>query len=244
MGKKNRGKRSKKKSKSATVDQLQKEANGTSPVTAVTPSVLRDSSVPISSARECVKKEHVQHMPSGGGELSDDAIRELANAIGRSIGVNFGNPSRSENDSTSFLTSMLDTMTLGKSPRSSFDKNMVSDLHAWCVDEEGNVCDYPDDQNQHGAHSTANIVRRPWDARMVAEALPHFDKHCQEEFLDRHPDTSTEEWVQMIHSNTFPPRNCFGRAKILRDSQPEKYALVIGSLGYRQRDGTIFWEFG
>ena len=244
MGKKNRSKRSKKKSKSATVDQLPKEANATSPRTAVTHPVPRDSSDPISSVHERVKKEHVQHMPSGGGELSDDAFGELASAIGSAVGVNFGNPSPSKNDPTSFLTSMLDTTTLGKSPRCSFDKNMVSDRHAWCVDEEGNVCDYPDEQNKHGAHSTANIVRRPWDARMVAEALPHFDKHCQEEFLDRHPHTSREEWIQMIHSNTFPPGNCFGRAKILRDSNPEKYALVIGSLGYKQSDGTIFWEFG
>ena len=234
MGKKKR--QSKKKSKSPTVDHHGEEANGTSPCPAVAPPGPQDSSVTMASARECVKKEHVQCMRSEGDELSDDVIKELANALGSAFTLKSG--------SNSFLTSLLDTATLGKSPRWSFDKNMVMDLHAWCVDEEGNVCDYPDEQNKHGAHSTANIVRRPWDARMVAEALPHFDKHCQEEFLDRHPHTSREEWIQMIHSNTFPPGNCFGRAKILRDSNPEKYALVIGSLGYKQSDGTIFWEFG
>ena len=234
MGKKKR--QSKKKSKSPTVDHHPEEANGTSPCTAVAPPGPRDSSVAMASVREYVKKEHVQCMRSEGDELSDDVIKELANALGSAFTLKSG--------SNSFLTSLLDTATLGKSPRWSFDKNMVMDLHAWCVDEEGNVCDYPDEQNKHGAHSTANIVRRPWDARMVAEALPHFDKHCQEEFLDRHPHTSREEWIQMIHSNTFPPGNCFGRAKILRDSNPEKYALVIGSLGYKQSDGTIFWEFG
>ena len=118
------------------------------------------------------------------------------------------------------------------------------DLHAWCVDEEGNVCDYPDAQNQHGDHATSNIVRRPWDAHMVAEALPHIDKLYQEKFLRLYPDTSSEKWIRMIHFNTFPKHNCTARAKILRDSQPEKYALVIGSLGYKQHDGTIFWEFG
>ena len=145
----------------------------------------------------------------------------MAVAIGSAVGVNFGNPSRSKNDSTSFLTSLLDTKTLGKSPRCSFDKNMVSDLHAWCVDEEGNVCDYPDAQNQHGDHATGNIVRRPWDAHMVAEALPHIDKLYQEKFLRLYPDTSSEKWIRMIHSNTFPTHNCTARAKILRDSQPE-----------------------
>ena len=234
MGKKKR--KSKKKSKSPTVDHHPEEANGTSPCPAVAPPGHRDSSVTMASIREYVKKEHVQYMGSEGDELSDDVIDELANAVGSAFTLKSG--------SNSFLTSMLDTATRGKSPRWSFDKNMVMDLHAWCVDEEGNVCDYPDDQNQHGAHSTANIVRRPWDACVVAEALPHIAKHYQEKFVDRFPNTSSEEWIPVIHSNTFPTRNCFARAKILRDSQPEKYALVIGSLGYKQCDGTIFWEFG
>ena len=234
MGKKKR--QSKKKSKSSTVDHHPEEANGTSPCTAVAPPGPRDSSVAMASVREYVKKEHVQCMRSEGDEPSDDVIKELASALGSAFTLKSG--------PNSFLTSLLDTATLGKSPRSSFDKNMVMDHHAWCVDEEGNVCDYPDDQNQHGDHATSNIVRRPWDAYMVAEALPHIDKLCQETFLGLYPDTSSEQWIQMIHSNTFPKHNCTARAKILRDSQPEKYALVIGSLGYKQPNGTIFWEFG
>ena len=237
MGKKKR--KSKKKSKSPTVDHHPEEANnGTSPCPAVAPPGPGDSSVTMASMREYIhmNKEHVQHMRSEGDEPSDDAIKELTNALGSAVTLKSG--------SNSFLTSLLDTATLGKSPRSSFDKNMVMDLHAWCVDEEGNVCDYPDDQNQHGDHATGNIVRRPWDAYMVAEALPHIDKLCQEKFFGLYPDTSSEQWIQMIHSNTFPKHNCTARAKILRDSQPEKYALVIGSLGYKQPNGTIFWEFG
>ena len=152
-------------------------------------------------------------MRSEGDELSDDAIDELAKAVGSAFTLKSG--------PNSFLTSMLDTAARGKSPRWSFDKNMVMDLHAWCVDEEGNVCDYPDDQNQHGDHATSNIVRRPWDAHVVAEALPHIDKLYQEKFLRLHPDTSSEKWIRMIHSNTFPTHNCTARAKILRDSQPE-----------------------
>ena len=241
MGKKKR--QSKKKSKFPTVDHHPEEANGTSPCTAVAPPGPRDSSVTMASAGEQVKKERVQCMQSEGGGLSEDAVQELASVLGSAF-TETCSVSGLKSVSTSFLTSLLDTATLGKSPRCSFDKNMVMDLHAWCVDEEGNVCDYPDDQNQHGAHSTANIVRRPWDACVVAEALPHIAKHYQEKFVDRFPNTSSEEWIPVIHSNTFPTRNCFARAKILRDSQPEKYALVIGSLGYKQCDGTIFWEFG
>ena len=169
---------------------------------------------------------------------SDDGMGALASAIASAFNLN------NDSDTMSYLTSMLDTAGGGEIPRSSFDKNMVSDVHAWCVDEVGNVCDYPDDQNQHGDNRTKNIVRRPWDANMVAEALPHIDEFNKKIFFNKHPDVSNEEWLLKIQSNTFPIRSCYARAKILRDSNPKKYALVIGSLGYKQNDGSIFWEFG
>ena len=199
------------------------------------PSVSWDPSLNMASLHEYLKKEHVNYMHTEGDELPDDAIRELANSIGNVLGLS---------DDSAGLTSLLDTATRGRTPRFSFDKNMVGDLHAWCVDDLGNVCDYPDDQNQHGSHSTKTIVRRPWDAHVVSEALPYIEEHCKRDFFDACPKKSNEEWVHQIQSNTFPIRNCFARAKILRDSQPEKYALVVGSLGYKQCDGSIFWEFG
>lgn len=245
MGKKKRGKQLKKKSNLATLEQQPKEKDDTSSFVVNAPRVTQDSHVNMASIRQYVKKEHIKYMRSEGDELPDDFIEEFTSVIGNAVGVNneLGNVSRLKNNSN-VLTSLLNTDICGKSPRCFFDKNMVRDLHAWCIDDLGNVCDYPDDQNQHGDYSTMNIVRRPWDAYMVAEALPYIDKHYKKEFFDRHPNTSNEEWIQKIQSNKFPLRNCFARAKILRDSQPKKYALVIGSLGYKQCDGTIFWEFG
>ena len=237
MGKKKRGKQVKKKSKLDTTERQAKEKDVTSPITGSTPppSVSWDPSLNMASLHEYLKKEHVNYMHTEGDELPDDAIRELANSIGNVLGLS---------DDSAGLTSLLDTATRGRTPRFSFDKNMVGDLHAWCVDDLGNVCDYPDDQNQHGSHSTKTIVRRPWDAHVVSEALPYIEEHCKRDFFDACPKKSNEEWVHQIQSNTFPIRNCFARAKILRDSQPEKYALVVGSLGYKQCDGSIFWEFG
>jgi hypothetical protein len=168
----------------------------------------------------------------------DDGMEALANAIASVFNLS------DDSDTMSYLTSMLDTASGGEIPRSIFDKHMVSDVHAWCVDEVGNVCDYPDEQNQHGEKKTKNIIRRPWDAYMVAKALPHIDEYNSEIFFSKHTDVTNEEWLLKIRSNTFPTKHCYARAKILRDSNPKKYALVIGSLGYKQNDGSIFWEFG
>ena len=194
-----------------------------------------------------VKEEHGKYMHSQGDKLPDETIGLLTSAMARVMGLN---------DNSGFLTSLLDTATRGKSPSSSFDNN-IKDLHAWCVDDIGNICDYPDDQNQHGFHSTKNIVRRPWDAHVVCEALPHLDRDyisfsISVRNMSKSAATvennesvlSKEELLKLIQSNKFPQNHCYARAKILRDSNPEKYALVIGSLGYKQSDGSIFWEFG
>ena len=55
---------------------------------------------------------------------------------------------------------------------------------------------------------------------------------------------SSVQFLQMIENSTFPVNHCYARAKILRDSDPTRFALVLGSLGYRQLDGRVFWECG
>lgn len=116
------------------------------------------------------------------------------------------------------------------------------DYHAWCVDENNNVCDYPDDQLEQGTYYTENIVRRPWDAHLVAQFLPHLEELFKE-FRKIYPKR-IDHHLNDIQNNTFPQGNCYARAKILRDSDKQKYALVVGSLGYVQSDGRIFWECG
>ncbi len=172
-------------------------------------------------------------------DTDDGVVEALASAIASAFNLN-----TNDSGTMSYLKSVFDTASGGEIPRYSFDKNMVSDVHVWCVDVFGNVCDYPDDQNQHGDKATKTIIRRPWDANMVTEALPHIDEFNEKIFFNKNPDISNEEWLLMIESNTFPLKACYARAKLLRDSNPKEYALVVGSLGYKQNDGSIFWEFG
>jgi len=144
----------------------------------------------------------------------------------------------------------------GKNPRSSFDKNKPDDYHAWCVDDMGNVCDYPDDQNQHGYYASMMIVRRPWDAHAISEARFHIDKSYKSfsigvrnisqsnSYATTDHKLSNEELFKLIELDEFPTKYCYARAMTLHNSNPKKYKLVIGSLGYIQSDGSIFWEFG
>jgi hypothetical protein len=48
----------------------------------------------------------------------------------------------------------------------------------------------------------------------------------------------------IIDTPFFPSKNCYIHAKLLHESNPKKHSLVIGSLGYKQADGRIYWEYG
>jgi hypothetical protein len=87
-------------------------------------------------------------------------------------------------------------------------------------------------------------VKRPWDVSVVVQALHHLEKWTNEQFFDKYPHVSTEQFLHTVKNNTFPSNNCYAREKILRDSDPSKYALVLGSLSIRQSDGRVYWEYG
>jgi hypothetical protein len=74
--------------------------------------------------------------------------------------------------------------------------------------------------------------------------LPYIEKLTRENFFDKNKHVSSLQFLQMIENSTFPVNQCYARAKLLRDSDPTRFALVLGSLGYRQLDGRVFWECG
>ena len=127
------------------------------------------------------------------------------------------------------------------------DPSMIEEgnFHAWCVDTSGNVVDFPDDMLKHGKYQTDEIVRRAWDARLVAFHLPELERQSLEFWKDPfHRSLSKVEVEKMAWKNILPLYFKYERAKAIRNSNPEKYALVVGSLGYRQSDGSVFYEFG
>lgn len=205
------------------------------------------------------KKKRQQHRDEGTNEVVSQAV--LSSDVGNLSGTDefsaiadqlrdaladvFGQDLMASNrDAINRI--MLDSLIPGGgwAPRNKFDPKMITDFHAWCVDEKGMVHDYPDDQLIKGNHAMKHVVRRPWDVTVVVEALPHIEKLTQEQFFDKNRHLSSTQLLKMLENNTFPINHCYARAKILRDSSPNRFALVLGSLGYRQSGGNVFWECG
>ena len=121
----------------------------------------------------------------------------------------------------------------------------VTDFHVWCVDEYNNIYDYPIEQIE-SIHWTDKVIRRPFDVAHAMETyqfMMDFRKNLPLYQASIAPLTQTQK-ISMIENDTFPLKQCLDRALALRESNPRKFAVVIGSLGFIQPDGSIFWEYG
>ena len=127
-----------------------------------------------------------------------------------------------------------------------------NDYHAWCIDDKGLVCDYMTPQLvKNSDYGTDDIIRRPFTAHVIPQRLVQCDK-MYDEFLQGRAaewgsgdvESTKKILLHIIDTPLFPSKNCYIRAKLLHESDPQKYSLVIGSLGFRQADGRIYWEYG
>ena len=119
------------------------------------------------------------------------------------------------------------------------------DLYVWCVDDENDILDYPTEQIE-SMYWTNDVVYRPFDSKFVSliyRDVMYYAERC-ENYLNTISGMSQNEKMKAIEDNTFPKRNCLWRALALQNSNPSKYAVVFGSLGFRQGNGKIFWEYG
>ena len=126
----------------------------------------------------------------------------------------------------------------------------MDDYHAWCVDRHGLVHDYaPEILMLNAERGTTDIVREPFPGDISARLV-----HCNKTY-DAYLQGMTAEFggdiedakkalLSIIHTPLFPPKNCYIRAKLLYESDPQEYSLVFGSLGFIQADGKIYWEYG
>ena len=127
----------------------------------------------------------------------------------------------------------------------------IDDYHAWCVDRQGLVHDYaPEILMLDVEYGTTDIVRISFTGDVLSERVVHcektYDAYLQgmKAQFGGHIEDAKKALLSIIHTPFFPPKNCYIRAKILYESDPENYSLVIGSLGFRQADGRIHWEYG
>ena len=123
--------------------------------------------------------------------------------------------------------------------------SQVTDYHAWCVDESNKVYDYPIEQIPSLA-KTDKVIRRPFDIDHAIKFYPFMMdfRKCFFSYQTKVVPFTHEQKMAMINNNTFPVGHCLDRALTLRESDPRKFSVVIGSLGFIQPDGSIFWEYG
>jgi hypothetical protein len=146
-----------------------------------------------------------------------------------------------------YLCKKIDDMAFS-GPGNCVDKD---DYHAWCIDDQGLVCDYMDKLLMKDLEfGTCDIVRRPFTAHDIAKWLLTCDE-TYDAFLQGlcaefggEVENAKAMLLAIINTPLFPPKHCYIRAKLLHESDPKKYSLVIGSLGFRQADGRIHWEYG
>lgn len=133
----------------------------------------------------------------------------------------------------------------GNSRVDSWAISKVMEYHAWCVDEKNNVYDYPINQIKSNFW-TDKVVRRPFDVEHVVKAYPFLRdfRKTLASYRSSVESLSQNEKMIMIANDTFPVNQSLERALTLYESNPRKFAVVIGSLGFVQSDGSIYWELG
>ena len=125
------------------------------------------------------------------------------------------------------------------------------DAHMWLEDQNGNVFDYDDETLKNiSAYGTLKIVRKEFPKDLQKQLVPYIlqiQENVRKNFgldslcLDSRPLLS-----QLF--NTVPG-HCFMRAtmelkKMKKNNPKNQYKVKVGSLGFVQPDGHVFWEYG
>ncbi len=116
-----------------------------------------------------------------------------------------------------------------------------SNYHSWCVDNEGFVCIYSAQQLvKNVSYGTGDIIRHPFSAHLIPQWLVRCDKiydaflqDIAAKFGAGDVESTKAALLSIINILLFPSKNCYICAKVLHESNPKKYSLVIGSLGFR-----------
>ena len=117
-------------------------------------------------------------------------------------------------------------------------------IHAWCIDKEGNVYDYDDDHLGKDVFFHSDQVVRVQATEGTTTFLMPFLKEAFDQWLAKSGKSVTQH-MKKIKRGTFKDRQCWHRAMLLKMSDPTKYTTVLGSYGFHQPDGrNTFYVWG
>ena len=194
----------------------------------------------VGSVNDALVNEPVEKIAE---EITVALLRELCANMDITVGQHDTSRANAISD---YISKTIDNLAFS-GPGNSLNKD---DFHAWCIDDVGATCDYePEELMRSVEYGTLDIVRRPFTAHEVQKWIVTCDAT-----YDAYMHASAKRYGAMkkaqevmlaaIKESRFPLKNCYIRAKLLYESDPKKYSLVIGSLGFKQKDGRIHWEYG
>jgi len=128
---------------------------------------------------------------------------------------------------------------LGSKPKFSNFK----DLHAWVVKPNGEILDYAKrDLKACSLYGTTDLVYVPFEDRLQEKCKKRFNSIYYED----HPETASAMGLRLEEYHQYMVENmgfCMFRSIYLA-SKNDKLKVVYGSLGFKQTDGSVFYEFG
>ena len=139
-------------------------------------------------------------------------------------------------------------------------EDFTTDFHAWLVDGQGRRHDYSVNVLKTiSSHPSDEIVYKKWNEEWASDILPRL----KEEFMDHVRrnmkvnrlagfegfDRICRMFHDQIMDGSFGSGACSYRCFVLlyishMKRNDDNLKMVIGSLGFKQRDGRIFWEYG
>jgi len=111
------------------------------------------------------------------------------------------------------------------------------DFHCWCEDNSGVVYDFtPEELSATSTRGTLTIQRKPFN-KMLSEQVAQW---CRQ----RYPRDVLQIEAGLCKVSDWETGYCYPRSLTLHLSNPTKFKIVYGSLGFVQSDGRVFWEYG
>lgn len=117
------------------------------------------------------------------------------------------------------------------------------DVHAWCVDSEGTIHDYDNQTHKNCFFRTNDEIRVAADEETTSALMPILEM-IFEKWLEKSSKT-VHQHIKDIKYGKFNSQQCWHRAMLLKAYDPDKYTVVLGSLGFKQNDGVnTFYIWG
>jgi hypothetical protein len=123
----------------------------------------------------------------------------------------------------------------------------MHDLHAWCVLPNGKILDYSKGSLKTcSAYGTEDVVYVPFDEETQQKCLKHWSKRYEDRVVSGDMCREMQCGIMSLYQLFLNQVGlCQYRSLYIASrDQKNRIKVVFGSLGFRQPDGSVYYEFG